>query len=93
MAETGQGVWHWQQAEQTTLYSVLLNNGDFFIPLESPAEWGIISAFAVPVGGGGGAGVSAKDSRTKPQSILLNKAMGNVTAGFALTGNFRYFTG
>ena len=79
MAETGQGVWHWQQAEQTTLYSVLLNNGDFFIPLESPAEWGIISAFAVPVGGGGcggrvegkggggGAGVSAKDSRTKPQ--------------------------
>ena len=56
MAETGQGVWHWQQAEQTTLYSVLLNNGDFFIPLESPAEWGIISAFAVPVGDGGWGG-------------------------------------
>ena len=39
--------------KQHWLYSVLLNNGDFFIPLESPAEWGIISAFALPVGEGG----------------------------------------
>ena len=45
-----------RRSKQLWLYSVLFNNGDSFIPLESPAEGGIILAFAVPVGDGVGGG-------------------------------------